>query len=286
MPAEPDHPYEIVDVFTDRPLHGNPVAVFTAGEAVPSRLMQAAALELNLSETVFVLPEDGEADVTVRIFTPDVELPFAGHPVLGTAFVVGERQNLATVKLRTRVGIVPVRLTREHGEIVFGEMDQPIPAVSMYEHPDTLLLDALGVEGEPALPIERYVNGPAHVVVVLRDPEQVRALDPDMGALARLGEYTISCCALDGGGVKTRCFAPSLGVSEDPATGSAAGPLALHLARHGMIGFGQAVWIEQGTEIGRPSRLQARVEGSPEVTEGVVVGGSAVPVARGCFRLQ
>jgi len=284
--AEPDHPYEIVDVFTDTPLHGNPVAVFTAGEEVPSRLMQAAALELNLSETVFVLPDDGEADAAVRIFTPEVELPFAGHPVLGTAFVVGEHQNLATVRLRTRVAIVPVRLTREHGEIVFGEMDQPIPTVSRYEHPQAPLLQALGVEVEPALPIEIYVNGPEHVVVALHDAEQVRALEPDMGALSRLGDYTISCCALDGDGVKTRCFAPAFGVSEDPATGSAAGPLALHLARHGLIAFGQPVWIEQGTEIGRPSRLQARVEGSPDVTEGVVVGGSAVRVARGRFRLQ
>jgi trans-2,3-dihydro-3-hydroxyanthranilate isomerase len=286
MAPEPDHPYEILDVFTDTPLRGNPVAVFTAGEEVPSRLMQAAALELHLSETAFMLPGDDEADATVRIFTPAAELPFAGHPVLGTAFVVGERQNLATVRLRTRVGIVPVRLAREHGEIVFGQMDQPIPTVSLYEHPDKRLLDALGVEDEPALPIERYVNGPAHIIVALRDPEQVRALEPDMLELARLGEYTISCCALDGAGVKTRCFAPSLGVREDPATGSAAGPLALHLARYGLIAFGQAVWIEQGAEIGRPSRLQARVEGSPELTEGVVVGGSAVPVARGRFRLQ
>jgi trans-2,3-dihydro-3-hydroxyanthranilate isomerase len=261
------------------------VAIFIAGEVVPSRLMQAAALELHLSETVFVLPGDDEADATVRIFTPGAELPFAGHPVLGTAFVVGERQNLRTVRLRTGVGIVPVRLTREHGEIVFGEMDQPIPTVSVYEHP-VELLGALGVEGEPALPIERYVNGPAHVIVTLTDPEQVRALEPDMVALARLGAFGTSCCALDGDHVKARYFVPSLGVSEDPATGSAAGPLALHLARHGLIEFGQAVMIEQGAEIARPSRLQARVEGSSDVTEGVVVGGCAVPVARGRFRLQ
>src|SRR5215472_1432639 len=139
MPPEPDHPYEILDVFTDTPLQGNPLAVFTEGEAVPTRLMQSAARELHLSETVFVLPEDDDADATIRIFTPDAELPFAGHPVLGAAFVVGERQNLATVRLRTDAGIVPVRLTRDHGEIVFGEMDQPIPTVGVYEHPDDLL---------------------------------------------------------------------------------------------------------------------------------------------------
>jgi trans-2,3-dihydro-3-hydroxyanthranilate isomerase len=285
MTAELDHPYEIVDVFTDRPLHGNPLAVFTAGDEVPSRLMQAAARELHLSETVFVLSGDDEADATIRIFTPDVELPFAGHPVLGTAFIVGERQNLATVRLRTGVGIVPVRLTREYGELVFGEMDQPIPTVSVYDHSDELL-GALGVEGAPALPIECYVNGPAHLIVALDDPEQVGALEPDMLALGRLGDFLTSCCALDGDGVKTRCFVPSLGVSEDPATGSAAGPLVLHLARHGLLPFGTPVTVEQGAEIARPSRLQARVEGSPELTEGVVVGGAAVPVARGHFRLQ
>jgi trans-2,3-dihydro-3-hydroxyanthranilate isomerase len=168
---------------------------------------------------------------------------------------------------------------------VFGEMDQPIPTVGVYEHPEDLLR-ALDIEGEPALPIECYVNGPAHLIVVLHDPEQVRALEPDMLALARLGEFTTSCCALDGEGVKTRCFVPSLGVSEDPATGSAAGPLVLHLARHGLLPFGKPVTVEQGAEIARPSRLQARVEGTPEVTEGVVVGGAAVPVARGNFRLQ
>jgi len=286
MPAEGDHPYEILDVFTDTPLQGNPLAVFTAGEEVPSRLMQAAARELHLSETVFVLPGDDEADAAVRIFTPDRELPFAGHPCLGAAFVVGEHHNLATVRLRTGAGIVPVRLTRDHGEIVFGEMDQPIPTVEPYSDPDELL-DALGVEAEPALPLERYVNGPAHVIVALGDPEQVGALVPDMVALAELGLMGVACCApIDVELVKARYFCPAFGIAEDPATGSAAGPLALHLARHGLIPFGRAVSIEQGAEIGRPSRLQARVEGDPDVTDGVVVGGSAVPVARGRFRLQ
>jgi trans-2,3-dihydro-3-hydroxyanthranilate isomerase len=286
MTREPDHPYEIIDVFTDTPLAGNPLAVFTEGEAIPSRLMQAAARELHLSETVFVLPGDGEADAMIRIFTPEAELPFAGHPVLGTAFVVGKRQNLATVKLQTGAGMVPVRLTRDHGEIVFGEMDQPIPSVSEFERAAELL-SALGVRGDPAVPVEFYVNGPSHAIVVLDGAEQVAALQPDMIALGRIGELLVSCCALVGDGeVKTRCFVPSLGVGEDPATGSAAGPLTLHLARHGIVGFGKTVSIEQGVEIARPSRLTARVEGDAEVTEGVIVGGSAVAVARGQFRLQ
>ena len=168
MPAEPEHPYTVLDVFTDSPLTGNALAVFTEGEAVPSRLMLSAARELHLSETVFVLPGDEEADATVRIFTPHVELPFAGHPVLGTAFVVGESQNLETVRLRTGAGVVPIRLTRDHGEIVYGEMEQPLPTVREFER-EAELLEALRVS-RPVLPLEIYRNGPTHVMVGLARP--------------------------------------------------------------------------------------------------------------------
>lgn len=278
------HPYEVLDVFTEMPLRGNPLAVFTEGDSVPSRLMQAAARELNLSETIFLLTGDGDVDAYVRIFTPTAELPFAGHPVLGAAFVVGEREDLATVKLQTGSGLVPVRLQREHGQIVYGEMDQPIPTYEPFAEADAVLA-ALGVQ-EAALPVEQYVNGPAHVIVAFADPAAVAALKPDMDALAALGPRGINCCALDGARVKTRDFAPGLGVPEDPATGSAAGPLAVHLARHGWIEFDATVAIDQGAEIGRPSQLTARVEGDAETISRVVVGGSAVRVAAGHFRLQ
>src|SRR5579863_9823412 len=128
--SEPEHPYTVLDVFTETPLAGNQLAVFTEGESVPSRLMLSAARELHLSETVFLLPGDDDADATVRIFTPHAELPFAGHPVLGTAFVVGRANGLTTVRLRTGAGVVPVTLTREHGEIVYGEMEQPPATVA------------------------------------------------------------------------------------------------------------------------------------------------------------
>jgi trans-2,3-dihydro-3-hydroxyanthranilate isomerase len=277
------HPYEILDVFTDAPLTGNPLAVFTEGESVPSRLMQAATRELNLSETVFLLPGDRDCDAHVRIFTPATELPFAGHPVLGAAFVVGERDDLATVKLQTGAGLVPVHLQRDHGEIVFGEMDQPIPTFEPFIGAEAVL-EALEVD--PVLPVELYVNGPAHVVVALADADAVSALEPDMAALAELGRIGVNCCALDGERIKTRSFCPGLGVPEDPATGSAAGPLAVHLARHGWIAFGETIGIDQGAEIGRPSKLTARVEGDVAVLSRVTVGGSAVRVAQGHFRLQ
>jgi len=290
MATEPDgHPYAILDVFTDTPLEGNPVAVFPEAEQIPSRLMQATARELNLSETVFVLPGEPAAgiDAEVRIFTPAAELPFAGHPVLGAAFVIGARGGQDTVRLRTGSGIVPVRLRREGARITAGEMEQPIPKVEPFAEPQRLLA-ALGVD-RAALPIEVYDNGPKHVIVTLADEAEVTGLIPDMAALSALGAYGFSCFArLKSGGaaVRTRMFAPALGVPEDPATGSAAGPLVVHLAWHERIRFGETIEIHQGAEIGRPSRLIARVDGTAENIERVAVGGSAVTVAHGHFRLQ
>jgi trans-2,3-dihydro-3-hydroxyanthranilate isomerase len=282
-------PYAIADVFCVRPLEGNPVAVFTDAAGLDGETMQRTARELNLSETVFVFDDHGngaDADAAVRIFTPSVEMPFAGHPVLGTAFVLGTERELDSVRLRTGAGIVPVTLRREDGEVVYGEMDQPIPTWSAFQA-ERDLLAALGVE-RVGMPIEIYDNGPRHVYVGLADADAVAAVSPDMRALASVGEFGVSCFAvLDGGArVKTRMFAPALGVSEDPATGSAAGPLAVHLARHGRAEFGQTIEIHQGAEIGRPSVLRASVEGSAESVVRVVVGGGAVIVARGEYRLN
>ena len=134
---------------------------------------------------------------------------------------------------------------------------------------------------ESGLPVELYRQGPNHVLVELASPEAVAALQPDMGALLALSPYGTDCFARDGDRWKSRVFVPAHGVPEDPATGSAAGPLALHLARHGRIEFGDEIEIRQGVEIGRPSTLYA-VARSPEEIE---VGGSAVIVARGEFRL-
>ncbi len=278
------HPYEILDVFTDTPLEGNALAVFTEGEHVPSRLMQRTARELNLSETVFLLPGDAECDAHARIFTPAAELPFAGHPTLGSAFVVGTRQGLDVVRLRTGAGIVTVRLTRAGGEIGFGEMDQPLPTWEPFPRPGELLA-ALGAP-VPVLPIEQYTNGPAHVMVALADAAAVTALGPDLGALSQLGVAGFSCFSLDGTAVRSRMFGPALGVPEDPATGSAAGPLAVHLSRHGRVPFGTGITITQGVEIGRRSILHACAHGDAERLERVTVGGAAVSVARGEYRLS
>jgi trans-2,3-dihydro-3-hydroxyanthranilate isomerase len=279
------HAYTVVDVFTDTPLAGNPAAVFHDGAELDTLTMQRTARELHLSETVFVFPAAAGGDARVRIFTPSAELPFAGHPVLGTAFVLGERSEASVIQLETGAGIVPVALRRENGAVAFGEMDQPLPVREPFDREDELLY-ALGVRNS-ALPVEAYRNGPAHVYVALETEEEVAALRPDMAALEDLGDvYGFSCFAGARAGVRTRMFAPGLGVPEDPATGSAAGPLALHLACHGRIGWGEQIEIRQGAEIGRPSALSARVEGSEDRVDRVVVGGQAVIVARGEYRLD
>jgi trans-2,3-dihydro-3-hydroxyanthranilate isomerase len=275
--------YVVVDVFTDRPLAGNQLAVFTDARGLDDETMQALAREVNFSESTFVFPPEEGGHARIRIFTPLAELPFAGHPTLGTAFVLAGPLQTPELRLETARGIVPVRLEREETRLVFGRMEQPIPSVQPYEAEEELLA-ALGVEGSE-LPVELYDNGMRHVYVSLRSEEDVAGLRPDLARLELPPDLGINCFAGSGGRWKTRMFAPGGGVPEDPATGSAAGPLALHLARHGQIAFGDEIEISQGAEIGRPSTLFARVDGNAEAVERVEVGGSAVTVARGEFRL-
>ena len=280
----PTYRYVVADVFTDRPLAGNQLGVFTDARDIPEEQLQPLAREMNFSETVFVYAPSGEGHARIRIFTPMDELPFAGHPVLGTAFVLAAPLQLPEIRLETGAGLVPVRLDRDEERIVFGRMEQPIPTVEPFDQVDALLA-AVGVE-RSELPIELYDLGIRHVYVALPSEAAVAALEPDLAALTRLtGIVGVNCFAGSGTRWKTRMFAPGDGVPEDPATGSAAGPLAVHLARHGRIEFGQEIEIRQGEELRRPSTLFARVEGSPERIEKVEVGGAAVIVARGEFRL-
>jgi trans-2,3-dihydro-3-hydroxyanthranilate isomerase len=277
--------YVVVDVFTDTPLQGNQLAVFTDARELPEEQLQRLAREINFSETVFVYPPEAGGHARMRIFTPAAEIPFAGHPTLGTAFVLAAPLQLGEIRLETGSGIVPVTLERdEGGSIVFGRMVQPIPTVEPYvdEGP---LLEALGVE-RSELPVELYDNGMRHVYVALGSADEVASLKPDLGRLGELSPILgINTFAGAGTRWKTRMFAPGGGVAEDPATGSAAGPLFVHLARHGRIAFGDEIEISQGEEIGRPSTLYARAEGSLDQIEKVEVGGSAVTVARGEFQL-
>jgi trans-2,3-dihydro-3-hydroxyanthranilate isomerase len=275
--------YVVADVFTDEPLTGNQLAVFTDARDLSDVDMQSLAREMNFSETVFVLPATtDEADDRIRIFTPAVELPFAGHPTLGSAFVLGGPLQKIVIRLETGAGIVPVALEREGAKIVFGRMEQPVPAWEAVADP-ALILAALGID-RSGLPVERYDLGPGHAYVELDSPGAVQGLSPDIAALATATQDGVNCFAhVEGSRWKTRMFAPNHGVDEDPATGSAAGPLAIHHARHGRIAFGEEIEISQGAEIQRPSTLYATVEGDGDRIDRVEVGGSAVLVARGEF---
>ncbi|HMB80781.1 MAG TPA: PhzF family phenazine biosynthesis protein [Vicinamibacterales bacterium] len=276
--------YVVCDVFTDVPLAGNQLAVFTDARDLDPLTMQSLAREMSLSETVFVLPpSSSDADVRIRIFTPALELPFAGHPTLGAAFVLGGPLQKVVIRLETGAGVVPVELEREGPKIVFGRMDQPIPVWSPVANAGEILA-AVGAESS-GLPVERYELGPGHVYLELGSPAEVAALKPDLGALAKATNDGTNCFARDGARWKTRMFAPNHGVAEDAATGSAAGPLAVHLARHGRTAFGEQIEISQGAEINRPSTLYAEAHGSGDEIQRVVVGGSAVIVARVEFSL-
>jgi trans-2,3-dihydro-3-hydroxyanthranilate isomerase len=227
-----------------------------------------------------MLAPEGKGDVRVRIFTPSAELPFAGHPVLGAAVVLAGALDTTDVVLETGSGPVAVRIEPGGGRVRSGSMIQPVPSWEAFAAAEDLLM-ALGAS-ESLLPVEVYENGPRHIYVTLGSEREVAALDPDLRALERVaGEAGVSCFAGGEGRFKTRMFAPGLGVPEDPATGSAAGPLAVHAVRHGLAVSGEQIEIRQGAEIARPSLLKARVQANGDRIERVEVGGSAVMIARG-----
>jgi trans-2,3-dihydro-3-hydroxyanthranilate isomerase len=275
-------PYVIVDAFTATPLGGNPVAVFLDADGLPAELMAALARELNLSETTFVLPPRMPgADWRIRIFTPVNELPFAGHPLLGTAIALTIRTGRTEFLLETERGLVPFTIATPGGAIQ-AHMDQPVPTWEPYEH-EEFLLRALGVD-EPIVPVLAYRNGPRHVLVGTT-LDRLSAISPDQRMLAELPDMAAHCFAADGTQWRNRMFSPAYGVAEDAATGSAAGPLAIHLGLHGLARFGEALEIRQGVEMGRPSLMSARITGGAERIDRVEVWGSGVQVAQGEFRL-
>jgi trans-2,3-dihydro-3-hydroxyanthranilate isomerase len=273
--------YVVCDVFTDRPLTGNQLAVFTDAGELDTATMQALALEIGFSETAFVLRPERDGHARIRIFNARAEMAFAGHPTLGAAFVLGAPLQLGAIALETGAGTVEVALERDDsGRIVFGRMLQPVPEVRPFEETGALFA-ALGLSGSQ-LPVELYDNGATHVFVVLSGEEEVAALEPAIPQIARLGLTGVNCVAGEGRRWKMRMFWPD---GEDAATGSAAGPLACHLCRHGLVEWGTEIEISQGLEIGRPSRLFAQADGHDDVIERVTCGGSAVVVARGEFRI-
>lgn len=254
------------------------MAVFFDSADLSAELMQRIAREMNLSEVTFVLPARRGGDAHIRIFTPVNELPFAGHPLLGTAVALGETLRQDRLRLETAMGVIPFQLSTDDG-VTEVWMEQPIPSWEPYEHGPELLA-ALGVDASIA-PVEVYRNGPRHVFVGLPDVPALSALHPDHRALSQFPDMAANCFAGAGTRWRTRMFSPAYGVVEDAATGSAAGPLAIHLARHGLAGWGQDIEILQGVEMGRPSLMRATARGAGEQVRSVHVSGHGVVIARG-----
>jgi trans-2,3-dihydro-3-hydroxyanthranilate isomerase len=273
------HRYVVVDAFATLPLEGNPVAVFFDSDDLSTKRMQRIAREMNLSETTFVLAPKKGGDARVRIFTPVNELPFAGHPMLGTAIALGAETDQDRLLLETRMGIIPFELDRRDGRVIATRMRQPVPRWEPFEDADELL-DALEVKNS-TLPVEIYRNGPRHVFVGLESVEALSALNPDHRALARFPDMAANCFARSVGHWRTRMFSPAYGVVEDAATGSAAGPLAIHLTRHGLVERGKQIKILQGVEINRPSLMLARAEWKGDRVVSVEVGGNGFTFSHG-----
>ncbi|HEX8293072.1 MAG TPA: PhzF family phenazine biosynthesis protein [Pyrinomonadaceae bacterium] len=286
--------YHLVDVFTDRAFGGNPLAVVTNGRGVPVETMQAVAKEFNLSETTFVLPpDDPRHDWRVRIFTPGSELPMAGHPTVGTTFVLarehmiprGERES--RIVLEEGVGPVPVRVEFEGGEPVFAEMSQPLPRFGPRLDDRRAVAAMLSLEEsdiEADLPCEVVSCGVPFLYVPLRSLDAARRSRPRVDLIERAaGEHGIPpevfvfTRETEGAGstVHSRMFAPGLGITEDPATGGASGPLGCYLVRHGVVPADPSAEIvsEQGIEMGRPSYIRIRIERQGEEITAVRVGG-------------
>jgi trans-2,3-dihydro-3-hydroxyanthranilate isomerase len=275
--------YEVCDVFTDQALTGNALAVFTDANALDERTMQSLARETNLSESAFVLrPSGPDADARLRIFTPTMELPFAGHPTLGSAFILtGMGRTKPSIRLETSRGIFEVRWAERGAAGMFGWMTQPVPRPALFPQSERTL-SALRIHAS-TLPIEIYDNGPKYVLVEVASAEEIPRLKPDMSALADLGSFAFVVYAREQQRWRVRCFAPGEGIPEDPATGAAAGALVVHLCRHGRAQFGDEISIDQGRELSRPSALHARAHGTTGRVERVEVGGHAVRVAAGQF---
>jgi trans-2,3-dihydro-3-hydroxyanthranilate isomerase len=266
--------YSVVDVFTTRPLEGNPLAVFTNPGDLSAETMQRLAQELNLSETAFILPPRAGGTARLRIFTPRRELPFAGHPIVGSAYVIARAAPLGLLRFETGVGEVPVVVDREGGFVSRCTMTQPEPRFAETDVTPEVLSKALGANVIGA--VLEATNGPSFLLAMVDD---VDAIARDAGALARL-PHAVGVYERPRDGVtRQRLFAPGEGIAEDPATGSLAGLVGARLAREGLVDG--ALEIHQGAQVRRPSVIyvDARAGERPRV------GGACASVARGTFEL-
>lgn len=281
-----------VDVFSSNRFEGNPLAVFLDGRGLSDAQMQAIAREMNLSETTFILPRDSttekERGIRVRIFTVAEELPFAGHPTLGTAFALRGSSGAPVVTLDLNVGQVPVRFEDSPGQPSFGEMTQVDPKFGSM-HDRQVVARACGLSEnaiEPSLPIQTVSTGLPYVIVPLRSLEAMRGLSLDQKRVSEYMKgadgrffYFVSRETVDPG---ARLHARMIFYNgEDPATGSAAGCTAAWMVAHGVAKPDERVLIEQGLEAKRPSRIFVRASKTDNRVINVRVGGNTTEVMRG-----
>lgn len=280
-------PFRLVDVFAEEPLGGNQLCVVTDPSDLDDRRMQDIAREIGFSETAFVTEASGDR-YALRIFTPTVELPFAGHPTLGTAYVLASEGRVGTHLTQVvTAGEYRVEVELEHR---FARVIQPEPRLGLAVEDAQLVADAAGISEKdlhPDLVPQVASIGLPHLMVPAASPSAVRHAMPDERLLRRLlsdlGADGYYLFAFEEGGIKARLWAPEAGVSEDPATGSAAGAVAAYLAAAGRFPAEGSLVIRQGEEIGRPSVLSAWVEGAGTNLT-VSVGGRVWIVGEGVFR--
>ena len=293
-----------VDVFADRPLEGNPLAVFPRAQGLSEAEMLAITREMNISETTFVLPPSkAGADYRNRIFTPGGELPFAGHPSLGTAYVaamegiVPLREGASTVHQEVLVGVLPLELHVRGGIVERVVMTQGKPIVGKRLTATGALAKALGIRATDITATKLLPQvastGVRSLQVPCRSTKIVREMEPDMPALAKVlrnverdaGAYVFSFQAEGDADLHARGFFPLSGIAEDPATGSAAGACGAYLTANRRLPAKEWFLIEQGIEVHHPSRIEVSVTVASGRPQSVRVAGKVVPVMRGTLTL-
>lgn len=287
--------YQVVDVFTERPLQGNALAVFPQAGELSQESMQMIAREMNLSETTFILaPSDPACAARVRIFTPAYEMAFAGHPTVGTAHVMLQTgwvdPDARSFSLEERVGAVPVRVDDGSQPLIWLRTPNiqtgPVLDAQACAKALSLSLDDL----LPDIPCRILSAGNPNLYVAVRDPQTVDRAQVDTTSMRALQSGEQPLClyvfAPTKNGAYSRMFAPEIGVVEDPATGSAAGPLILHMMQQGLAASadGTRLLIEQGTKMGRRSLLHILVHGQAGA-DGIEVGGNVVTVTHATMDL-
>lgn len=260
----------LLDVFTDMPFTGNQLAVFPSADDLTSDQMQKLANEINYAETTFILKSiDANADFDIRIFTPRLELPFAGHPTLGTAYVLlnyinNKLKNKNSIKLKTKVGIIPLK--KSDGNIWMKQNDPDFFKTFKDKNIIARLIGLLPDDISDDLPIEEVSTGNTILLVPIRSLSSIRKATGIINEISEfitnnksIAPYLFTLDTEDKESkVHTRLFAPHLGIIEDPATGSAAGPLTAYLLKYNVFGQNFEIQNEQGIEIKRPSKIMMR----------------------------